>query len=126
LRADNFFLQPNGDLLMVDFQTLAQQAGIIDIAYLVSQSIDETVRRGNDEALVRRYVEKLAALGVRDYTFTQAWEQYRIAVAFMLMMPVLAFMQEDHSNERGRQLMAEMLARASDTIESVNSAELLF
>jgi len=125
LRADNFFLLPEGGILLVDFQSLAQQSGMIDVAYLVSQSIDEEVRRGQDEALVRRYVQRLAASGVADYSFEQAWEQYRIAVAFMLLMPGLAFIQAEHSDERGKQLMAEMLARANDTIMSVGSLSLL-
>lgn len=125
LRADNFFLLGDGELLMVDFQSLAQQAGITDVAYLVSQSVDEEVRRGQDEALVRRYQETLAANGVSDYTFEQAWEQYQIAVAFMLMIPVLAFIQEEHSDDRGKTLMLEMLARACDTIVSVGSLDRL-
>lgn len=125
LRADNFFLLPDGGILLVDFQSLAQQAGMIDVAYLVSQSMDEVVRQGQDEALVLRYQQRLAASGVADYSFEQAWEQYRLAVAFMLLIPGLAFMQAEHSDERGKQLMLEMLARANDTIISVGSLDLL-
>jgi hypothetical protein len=125
LRADNFFLLPDGGLLMVDFQSLAQQAGIIDVAYIISQSIDEDVRRGYDEQLISRYHERLIAEGVSDYSLEHAWHQYRIAVAYNLMFPVLAFVAADTADERGKQLMAEMLARAADTIRAVDALELL-
>jgi len=104
---------------------VAQQAGIIDVAYLISSSVDEEVRRGHEEALVRRYQEQLAAAGVTGYNFERAWEQFRIAVAFMLLMPGLAFMQYEQTNDRGKQLLVEMLARASDTIVSIGALELL-
>ena len=125
LRADNFFLLPDGGLLILDFQSLAQQAGIIDVAYVISQSIDEDVRRGHDEQLLSRYHERLIAEGVSDYSLERAWHQYRIAVAYNLMFPVLAFVAADTADERGKELMAEMLARAADTIRAVNALELL-
>ena len=40
------FLGPDGELVMLDFQTVAQQAGIIDVAYLVAGSLVPDVRRG--------------------------------------------------------------------------------
>lgn len=125
LRADNFFLLPDGGILLIDFQSLAQQAGMIDVAYLISQSVDEEVRHGQDEAFVRRYHQRLTTSGIADYTFEQAWEQYRLSVAFMLLIPGLAFIQAEHSDERGKQLMVEMLARADHTIMSVGSLDLL-
>jgi thiamine kinase-like enzyme len=125
LRADNFFLPKGGEMLMIDFQSLAQQAGMIDAAYLISQSIDESIRRGTDEDLVQFYHGQLELAGVEGYSLAQAWEQYRAAVAFMLMMPVLAFIQAEQSDARGKALMTEMLARASDTIASVGSVDLL-
>jgi hypothetical protein len=125
LRADNFFLLPDGGLLMVDFQSLAQQAGVVDVAYIISQSIDEDVRRGHDEQLIHRYHAQLTARGVSGYSLDQAWHQYRIAVAYNMMFPVLAFMAADTADDRGKQLMVEMLARAADTIRAVDALELL-
>lgn len=125
LRADNLFLLPDGGLLMIDFQTVAQHAGIVDVAYLVSQSVPVDVRRGNDERLIRRYVERLAAAGAVDYDFDRAWRQYRVAVAFNLLLPGLAFMQYEATDDRGKQLLVEMLRRASDAIEANGAVDLL-
>ncbi|GLB81088.1 ecdysteroid 22-kinase family protein [Mycobacterium kiyosense] len=125
LRADNLFLLPDGGLLMIDFQTVAQQAGIVDVAYLVAQSLPVEARRGNDEMLVRRYVDTLAALGVTDYDYERAWRQYRIALAFNLMLPGLAFMQYENTDDYGKQLLVEMLRRTSDAIETTGALDLL-
>jgi thiamine kinase-like enzyme len=124
LRADNMFVPREGDVIIVDFQAIAQQAGIVDLAYLISQSVDEDVRRGKDEDFVRRYQEKLTVEGVRDYPFEQAWEQYRIATAFMLLIPVLSFAAED-VDDRARSLRTEMLHRANDTIMAIGALEAL-
>jgi Ecdysteroid kinase-like family len=125
LRADNLFLLPDGGLLMIDFQTVAQQAGIVDVAYLVAQSLPVEVRRGNDEQLVRRYVDALAAAGIKDYDHQRAWSQYRVALAFNLLLPGLAFMQYENSDDRGKQLLVEMLRRTSDAIEATGALDLL-
>jgi len=125
LRADNLFVLPDGGLLMIDFQTVAQQAGIVDVAYLVAQSLPVEVRRGNDERLVRRYVDALATLGVTDYDYERAWRQYRIALAFNLLLPGLAFMQYENTDDHGKRLLVEMLRRTSDAIEATGALDLL-
>jgi Ecdysteroid kinase-like family len=125
LRADNLFLLPDGGLLMIDFQTVAQQAGIVDVAYLVAQSLPVEVRRGNDEQLVRRYTDTLATVGVKDYDHERAWRQYRVALAFNLLLPGLAFMQYENTDEHGKQLLVEMLRRTSDAIEATGALDLL-
>ncbi len=125
LRADNLFLTPDGGLLMIDFQTVAQEAGIVDVAYLLSQSISPEIRQGQDEVLVRRYQRVLEGSGVGDYSFERAWDQYRLAVAFNLLLPVLAFSQYEQTDDRGRELLVEMLRRASDAIVTNESLALV-
>jgi hypothetical protein len=113
LRAENLFMARGGEIVMIDFQTMAQHAGVVDLAYLVVQSTTIDVRRGRDERFVERYVERL---GVEDYTFERAWRQYRVALAFNLLLTGLAFGQYEHTDDRGKQLLVEMLSRASDAI----------
>jgi hypothetical protein len=129
-RADNLFLGQDGELVMLDFQTVAQQAGIVDVAYLVAGSLALEVRRGRDEELVRRYHAAIETNGVAvegpgGYTFERAWEQYRIALPYNLMLSGLAFSQYEQTDDRGKQLLVEMVARACDAIISNRSLELL-
>lgn len=125
LRAENLFLPPDGGILMLDFQTVGLHAGIVDVAYLISQSLPTAVRQGRDEVLVRRYHQGLLAAGVTDYAFDQAWKQYRIAVAFNLILPGVALMAFAATDDRGKQLLLEMLRRASEAINDVDSYSLL-
>jgi hypothetical protein len=125
LRAENLFLSPDGGILMVDFQTVGQEAGIIDLAYLISQSLPTEVRRGHDEALIRRYHDGLMSAGVEDYSFDEAWRQYRLAVAFNLILPGVAFMTFDSTDDRGQRLLIEMLRRASSAINELDCRALI-
>jgi Ser/Thr protein kinase RdoA (MazF antagonist) len=125
LRADNLFLTPDGGLVMIDFQTVAQHAGILDVAYLIAGSVPADVRRGHDQALVRNYHTALQTAGVSDYDYERAWTQYRLALAFNLIITGAAFMQYEQTDDRGRQLLVEMLARSSDAIVANESLALL-
>lgn len=125
LRAENLFILPDGEILMIDFQTVAQHAGVVDVAYLVVQSLRADVRRGQDEGFVQRYVDGLAAAGVEGYSFDEAWRQYRIALAFNLLLTGLAFAEYERTDDRGKALLVEMLGRASDAITTCDTLEIL-
>ena len=77
LRADNLFITPDGQLTMINFQTVAQGSGMLDVSYLLSQSLATSVRSGNDAGLVRRYWDGLGAAGVSAYSWDDARTQYR-------------------------------------------------
>jgi len=122
IRADNLFF--DGDRLkVVDFQFASRGAGVADIAYLVSQGLPTEVRRGNDEELVRAYLACLRAYGVTDYTFDEAWCQYRYAVAYLMVLPVITLNGWDAMPERSRALCLTLTDRAAATIDDIDALE---
>jgi aminoglycoside phosphotransferase (APT) family kinase protein len=122
IRADNMFF--NGDRLkVVDFQFAARGAGAADIAYLVSQGLPTEVRRGHDEALVCEYLAYLAADGVTDYSFDEAWRHYRFAVAYLMVLPVITLNGWDAMPERSRALCLTLTERAVATIDDIDALE---
>ena len=122
IRADNLFF--DGDRLkVVDFQFAARGAGAADIAYLVSQGLVTEVRRGHDEALVREYLGHLNANGVCDYSFDEAWRQYRLAVAYLMLLPVITLNGWDTLPERSRALCLTLVDRAVATIDDIDALE---
>ncbi len=125
LRSDNLFLDGDRSPVLIDFQAVQQEAGVREVAYLVSQSMTVQERRGHDEELVRHYWEGLVAAGVEGYSWDEAWRQYRLAVAYSLYLPAVAFLRYEAASETGRQLLREMVLRAAATIEDVGSLELL-
>ena len=122
IRADNMFF--DGDRLkVVDFQFASRGAGAADVAYLVSQGLPTEVRRGHDEVLVREYLERLAAHGVTDYSFDEAWRHYRFAVAYLMVLPVITLNGWDAMPERSRALCLTLTERAVATIDEIDALE---
>ena len=122
IRADNMFF--DGDRLkVVDFQSTARGVGAADIGYLVSQGLPSEVRRGHDEELVREYLGNLAALGVTDYSFDDAWRHYRFAVAYLMVLPVITLVGWDALPERSRTLCLKLTERAVAAIDDIDALE---
>jgi aminoglycoside phosphotransferase (APT) family kinase protein len=122
IRADNMFF--DGDALkIVDFQFAARGAGVTDIGYLISQGLPTEVRRGHDEELVREYLAQLAERGVTDYSFDEAWQHYRFAVAYLMLLPVITLVGWDALPERSRALCLKLTERAVATIDDVDATE---
>jgi hypothetical protein len=110
---------------MVDFQTTGQAAGMQDVAYLVSQSLATDVRRGHDITLARRYWQRLCRAGTTGYNWEDAWRQYRIGVLFNLIYPGMAFQQYELTDDRGKQLLRQMLNRSIAAIVDNKCLELI-
>jgi Ecdysteroid kinase-like family len=125
LRADNLFVGDDGTLTMIDFQTVSQASGMLDISYVLSQSLPTALRRGNDEMLVRRYWNELRHGGVPDYSWETAWEQYRVGCAYNAIWAGMAYGQIERLDVRGQDLVMEMLRRACAAMDDNDSAKLL-
>ena len=122
IRADNMFF--DGDLLkIVDFQFASRGVGAADIGYLVSQGLPTEVRRGHDEELVREYLDSPRERGVTDYSFDEAWRQYRFAVAYLMLLPVITLVGWDAMPERSRALCLKLTERAVATIDDMDATE---
>lgn len=116
LKSDNLFFDEHGEPILVDFQTVREAPGPIEIAYLLSQSMTTPARREIERELVRHYYDGLRNTGVTDYTWEQCWRQYTVGAAMYFAYPVMGFMQFEQTNERGRSLLVEMARRAAATV----------
>ncbi|MCV7215900.1 phosphotransferase [Mycobacterium crocinum] len=119
IRADNMFF--SGDRMkVVDFQFACVGAGVADIAYLVSQGLPTDTRRGQDEALLRDYLDDLGAVG---YSFDEAWRHYRLATGFLIVLPVITLIGWDALPQRSRDLCLTLTDRAVATIAEIDALE---
>ncbi|GAY14368.1 aminoglycoside phosphotransferase [Mycobacterium sp. shizuoka-1] len=117
IRADNMFFA--GDRIkVVDFQFACVGAGAADIAYLVSQGLPTDVRRGNDEALLHGYLDALGDVG---YSFDDAWRHYRLAVGFLMVLPVITLLGWDTLPQRSRDLCLTLTDRAVAAIADIDA-----
>jgi hypothetical protein len=109
----------------IDWQIAGRAVGTYDVAYFVSQSLAADVRRGCERDLLARYHAALVAGGVRGYDFAQCEADYRRAVVFCFVYPVMAGGLGDLSNERGRALATAMAERSATALSDWNAGELL-
>ncbi len=122
IRADNLFF--DGDRMkVVDFQFAARGCGAADIAYLVTQGLPAEEREGHDEVLVREYLDHLAAQGVTDYGYDDAWRHYRFAAVYLMLLPVIALNGWDALPERSRQLCLTLTDRAVAAVTAIDALE---
>jgi len=121
-RADNMFFAED-QLKVVDFQFAAQAVGAADIGYLLSQGLPAAVRAGRDEEMLREYLVRLEERSVSDYSFDEAWRHYRFAVAYLMVLPVVALLGAASMPERARRLCMTLVDRAVATIDDIDALE---
>ena len=109
-RADNMMFDGD-EPVVIDYQICGTGSGIYDVGYFISQSITTEVRRGHDRELVNLYLDRLETHGItidRD----EMWRQYLVVIVFCVNYGVTTFGGFAEQNERGQQLLQEMLLRA--------------
>jgi aminoglycoside phosphotransferase (APT) family kinase protein len=62
--------------VIIDWQGPLRGRGVVDLGLMLGQSTQHAVRVAHERELVRRYAERLAAHGVRDYGADRAWQHY--------------------------------------------------
>lgn len=122
IRADNVFFADD-ECKIVDYQMAARGVGAVDVGYLVSQGLPTEARAGRDEELVRGYLAGLTSRGVTDYGFDAVWRHYRFAVAYMIVLPVVALVGWELLPERSRKLCLTLTDRAAATIDEIRATE---
>ena len=126
-RGDNLFFTDDSasPLIAVDWQLISVAKGIKDFAYFVTQSLRPEVRAAHERRLLQVWLDELAANGVIGYGMEQAWEDYRLAVAWAFVYPVIAASTLDPTDERGAALTSSMLERCIAAIEDLHALELV-
>ncbi len=127
-RLDNIFFNdtPDGlDLTLCDWQLVDTSRGGRDLGYFVSQSMTKEMRGQHERDLTRRYVEGLASRGVNDYSFDDAWLDYRVSTLFCLVYPIVAGGSIESQDERSVRLTGDMLDRCVTAIEELNCLDLV-
>ncbi|MCV7005201.1 MULTISPECIES: phosphotransferase [Mycobacterium] len=120
IRADNLFFR-GPEIGVVDYQLAARASGLADVGYLVSQGLTTEERSGRDEELVTEYLRALTDAGGAECAWADAWRQYRSAVAFYLIAPVIAMRGWDLLPLDARELCLRLVERAIATIEDIDA-----
>ena len=126
-RLDNLFFKTKDEhapVTIVDWQISFRGRGGYDIGYFLSQSLTTEDRRANQDALIKRYADGMAAKGI-DYPDDELDADYRRTIAWCFAYPVNAAGQIEVTNDRMLQLVQGMYDRAVAAIEDTKALELL-
>jgi aminoglycoside/choline kinase family phosphotransferase len=125
-RLDNLFFDDAADRVwMIDFQTSSKGGGAYDIGYFLSQSVPVDVRRRCENDLLRTYHDELTSLGVKNYSFDQFFQDYRVGVLYGWIIPVYAVGTLDSSSERAMKLWTEVIVRAQAAMRDHSVADFM-
>jgi aminoglycoside phosphotransferase (APT) family kinase protein len=118
----NLFLD-GGTVGFLDWACVCRGPGLRDVAYLLCASVETDLRRAEEEALLRRYLDALAAVGAPAPGFDDAWREYRCFAAAGWVAAVATFALGDalQSAEVGRRAVA----RANAAVADLDTAALL-
>lgn len=114
-RSDNLLFDADGRPLVLDFQLATIGNGMVDVAYLISQSVADDVAAARADELIDAYLAQLATHGI-DVDRDDAMRHYRSAAIFLLSIPIGMLATAADNPERGVDLALVMLRRGGAEI----------
>jgi hypothetical protein len=118
-RVDNLLFDdaadPSERVAIIDWQISSRAPAIGDVAYFLCQSMTVEDRRRREDELVAGWYDRVVdGIGrpLDEYPLATAWEHYQRAALFTTVYGVTASGAMDPANERGRELVTAMTARA--------------
>ncbi len=115
-RADNLFFEPDGTVVVIDWQSISKGGGAADVAYFLSQNLSIEDRRANEDDLLATYHARLIEAGASGYDFETFVADYRTGLIYGWVIPVFAVGSLDVSSERAMTLWTNVIERAQDAI----------
>ena len=115
-RMENVFFGVDAGQLPIaiaDWQGPLLGRGMVDVALMLAQSTRTSVRQAHEREVIARYTERLATLGVPDYGYEEAWQDYRRSVLYNWIYVGVVAGTLDVSNRKAFAWMSKMVARQS-------------
>ena len=128
LRLDNLFF-PDGagaPVIAVDWSNASRGPGPYDLAYFMCMAFEPAQRRAHEQALLRRYVDALAAGGVTDVTFEECFDVYRLSFVepFTRMFFLLTRGHADKGQARPPAVLSRFVRNAGQAAQDLDALAL--
>ena len=127
-RPDNLFFATaagGAPLTVIDWQIMSIGPGTFDFSYFLLGSLPPSERKARETDLLKMYHDILVECGVKDYSYDQLLQDYRISSLFCWLYTVIALGTLDVANERGLALFTANIERNSAALLELNAGELL-
>jgi hypothetical protein len=104
----------------VDWQTVAHGSGALDVAYLLTTSLEPEVRRAHELELLDVYLDRLGTLGVTGYDRRALFDDYAWHAFQGIVMLVCASMLVVRT-ERGDAMFLTMIERSAAAVQDLDA-----
>ena len=121
VRLDNIFFSDSGNAL-VDYQAVCKAAPEHDVAYFVTQSLSDEVRRAEDWLAI--YHKHLTSEGI-DYPLDFSRQRYKLCALYFVCYAVVIAGTLDVANKRGLKLAETLLGNSLSSIKELGALNLL-
>ncbi|MFX0029801.1 MAG: phosphotransferase [Candidatus Hermodarchaeota archaeon] len=118
-RVDNLFFDWNNKenpIIVIDWGSAVVNGGILDIGYLLAESVEIDLRRKIEKDMVKHYIKRLEEKEITGFDFDFAWENYLKALMCYAYIPALGFSQLDRSDPRAMNLFEVITKRQFQAI----------
>jgi aminoglycoside phosphotransferase (APT) family kinase protein len=122
-RTDNLLFEGRGGavpIATVDWQMVALGAGALDVAYLLTTSLETEDRRCNERDLLASYHDRLCSLGVTGYGLDALFEDYAFHCFQGVVMLVCAAMLVERT-ARGDAMFLTMIERSATAVDDLDA-----
>jgi len=122
-RTENLLFEGRGGavpLATVDWQMVALGAGALDVAYLLTTSLDTADRRRHELDLLAAYHDRLCSLGVTGYDGAALFEDYAFHAFHGVVMLVCASMLVERT-DRGDAMFLTMIERSATAVDDLDA-----
>lgn len=109
---------------VVDWQSVVLANGTVDASYFIGAGLRTELRREHEETLVRGYHQALLERGVKDYSWSRCWDEYRLNAIAGFVVAVAASVETERSPEADAMFTA-MATRHAAHIEDHDSFAML-
>ena len=129
LRLDNLFFPDDAgaSVAAVDWSNASRGPGPYDLAYFMCMAFDPEQRGEHEQALLRRYVDALAAGGVEGVIFEECFDAYRLSFCepFTRMFFLLMRGHADKGMERPPALLSRFVRNAGQAAVDLDALGLV-
>lgn len=108
---------PDASLALFDWQLIGKAPGANDIAWFLVRSLPVSVRRANEDHLVRTYHDALVSEGIRDCSLSNLRLDMKLGFLTAFLDVIGSGINADSSSERRRQLMRAWIERSIAMLE---------
>jgi thiamine kinase-like enzyme len=124
-RADNLLFKNEDQVLVLDWQVACRTIGAFDVARVVCASYHDHKTREEHTNFVELWHQGLIKSGVNNYSFEDAWRDYRVGILILSYVPVTAHHLLSHEGSRGPALLQAIIHRVYHAINETDALELL-